>query len=67
MMRARHRVSNQSADRRHFIGGSDARIITGDDAAALLLPTERCSQIKSDSLFPFRNQCRRMGLLLLRL
>jgi len=55
-----------STRRRHFIGGSDARIIMGDDAAALL-PTERCSQIKSDSLFPFRNQCRRMGLLLLRL
>jgi predicted phage-related endonuclease len=29
-------ISNKELDRRHFIGGSDARIIMGDDEAALL-------------------------------
>jgi predicted phage-related endonuclease len=29
-------LKTRSADRRHFIGGSDARIITGQDEAALL-------------------------------
>jgi predicted phage-related endonuclease len=35
-MSARHRDPNQSADRRSFIGGSDARIIMGNDETALL-------------------------------
>jgi predicted phage-related endonuclease len=29
-------ISNKELGRRHFIGGSDARIIMGDDEAALL-------------------------------
>src|SRR5436305_2408029 len=30
------RIRSQTADRRYFIGGSDARVIMGDDEAALL-------------------------------
>ena len=29
-------ISNKELDRRNFVGGSDARIIMGDDEAALL-------------------------------
>ena len=35
-MEPNRRIYTKSADRRHFIGGSDARIIMGDDEAALI-------------------------------
>jgi predicted phage-related endonuclease len=38
-------------DRRHFIGGSDARIIMGDDEAALLrLWQEKCGEVEPEDL-----------------
>jgi len=38
---ARGEPKARSADRRYFIGGSDARIIMGNDEAAVLRPCSR--------------------------
>src|SRR6516165_6595828 len=44
-------VSRKVADRRYFIGGSDARIIMGDDEAALLrLWREKRGEIEPENL-----------------
>src|SRR6516162_8854035 len=46
-----HQVRIKSADRRYFIGGSDARIIMGDDEAALLrLWREKRAEIEPEDL-----------------
>src|SRR6516165_860509 len=46
-----HRTRSKSADRRYFIGGSDARIIIGDDEAALLrLWREKRAEIEPEDL-----------------
>ena len=44
-------LKRQNADRRTFIGGSDARIIMGDDEAALLrLWREKRGEIQPEDL-----------------
>ena len=44
-----HTLAN--SDRRHFIGGSDARIIMGDDEAALLrLWREKRGEVEPEDL-----------------
>jgi len=44
-------VSRVSFDRRHFIGGSDARIIMGQDEKALIrLWQEKCGEIRPEDL-----------------
>jgi predicted phage-related endonuclease len=44
-------VWRRAADRRHFIGGSDARVIMGDDEAALLrLWREKRGEVESQDL-----------------
>ena len=44
-------TSKLSRDRRYFIGGSDARIITGDDEAALVrLWREKRGEIEPEDL-----------------
>jgi predicted phage-related endonuclease len=44
-------TKRRSSDRRYFIGGSDARIIMGDDEAALLrLWQEKRGEIKPEDL-----------------
>jgi predicted phage-related endonuclease len=41
----------KSADRRYFIGGSDARVIMGDDEAALLrLWREKRGEVEAEDL-----------------
>ncbi len=46
-----HRILPMPADRRHFIGGSDARIIMGDDEAALLrLWREKRGEVEPEDL-----------------
>src|SRR5436305_9415005 len=45
------RIRSQTADRRYFIGGSDARIIMGDDEAALLrLWREKRGEVEPEDL-----------------
>jgi predicted phage-related endonuclease len=44
-------VWRRAADRRHFIGGSDARVIMGDNEAALLrLWREKRGEVESQDL-----------------
>src|SRR6516165_4588167 len=44
-------TNRRRADRRHFIGGSDARIIMGDDEAALIrLWREKRGEIEPEDL-----------------
>jgi predicted phage-related endonuclease len=46
-----HRTRSKSADRRYFIGGSDARIIMGDDEAALIrLWREKRGEVEPEDL-----------------
>ena len=43
--------SHEAADRRYFIGGSDARIIMGDDEAALIrLWKEKRGEVEPEDL-----------------
>ena len=45
-------TSRESLRRRHFIGGSDARIIMGDDEGALVrLWREKCGEVDPED-FP---------------
>jgi hypothetical protein len=45
------RIRSQTEERRYFIGGSDARIITGDDEAALLrLWREKRGEVEPEDL-----------------
>ena len=43
-----HAANHNAADRRYFIGGSDARVIMGDDEGALL----RLWREKRDEVVP---------------
>src|SRR5215471_2359969 len=46
-----HRKAHTTMDRRYFIGGSDARIILGDDEAALLrLWREKRGEVEPEDL-----------------
>jgi predicted phage-related endonuclease len=50
-MEPNRRIHTKSADRRYFIGGSDARIIMGNDEAALLrLWREKRGEIEPQDL-----------------
>jgi predicted phage-related endonuclease len=50
-MKSSPQIANRSTDRRYFIGGSDARIIMGEDEAALIrLWREKRGEVEPDNL-----------------
>ena len=53
----RSAAPKEFANRRHFIGGSDARIIMGDDEAALSDCGRRSAARSNPKIFPETSRC----------